>query len=122
MINDPIALQEVLNVEGAYENIKSQVLHTPLQYNQKFSEKYNCNIYFKREDLQTVRSYKIRGAYNLLSQLPPVDLAKGVVCASAGNHAQGFAYSCKLLQVKGVVFMPAITPKQKNYASENVWW
>jgi threonine dehydratase len=70
-------------------------------------------VYLKREDLQIVRSYKLRGAYNMMSLLPPNQLVKGVVCASAGNHAQGFAYSCKKLNVKGVVFMPIITPNQK---------
>ena len=70
-------------------------------------------MYLKREDLQIVRSYKLRGAYNMMSLLPPNQLVKGVVCASAGNHAQGFAYSCKKLNVKGVVFMPIITPNQK---------
>lgn len=67
----------------------------------------------KREDLQVVRSYKIRGAFNMMSSLNEEQLKKGVVCASAGNHAQGFAYSCKKLGVKGVVFMPVITPNQK---------
>jgi threonine dehydratase len=70
-------------------------------------------VYLKREDLQIVRSYKLRGAYNMMRLLPPNQLVKGVVCASAGNHAQGFAYSCKKLNVKGVVFMPIITPNQK---------
>jgi threonine dehydratase len=67
----------------------------------------------KREDLQVVRSYKLRGAYNMMSSLPKEQLQKGVVCASAGNHAQGFAFSCKKLNIEGVVFMPTITPKQK---------
>ena len=113
MLIDLISPSQTLNIESAYENIKAQVFKTPLQFNKKLSEKYNCKIYFKREDLQLVRSYKIRGAYNLLSQLTPDQLKNGVVCASAGNHAQGFAYSCKILKLKGVVFMPAITPKQK---------
>src|SRR6202008_1894760 len=76
-------------------------------------KRYNAKIYLKREDLQVVRSYKLRGAYNMMSSLPKEQLQKGVVCASAGNHAQGFAYSCKKLGVKGVVFMPIITPSQK---------
>jgi threonine dehydratase len=67
----------------------------------------------KREDLQIVRSYKLRGAYNMMSSLPAEQLQRGVVCASAGNHAQGFAYSCKKLNAKGVIFMPIITPNQK---------
>lgn len=89
------------------------VNRTPLQFNQNLSRKYACNIFLKREDLQVVRSYKLRGAYNMMSSLPKDQLEKGVVCASAGNHAQGFAYSCKKLHAKGVVFMPIITPKQK---------
>ena len=102
-----------LDIEGATQRLKSVVTHTPLQLNANLSRKYRCNVYLKREDLQIVRSYKIRGAYNMMRQLSAEQLAKGVVCASAGNHAQGFAYSCKLLRVKGVVFMPIPSPKQK---------
>lgn len=102
-----------LNYYAAMERLKNVVHKSPLVLHKNFSEKYHCNVYLKREDLQTVRSYKIRGAYNMLSSLPAEQLRKGVVCASAGNHAQGFAFSCKKLNVKGVVFMPAITPHQK---------
>ena len=102
-----------LDFAAATERIKQVVNKTPLVYNHHLSKKFGCNIFLKREDLQTVRSYKIRGAYNMLSSLPPEKLACGVVCASAGNHAQGFAFSCKKLNVKGVVFMPFITPNQK---------
>lgn len=77
------------------------------------SEKYGCNVYLKREDLQVVRSFKIRGAYNMIRSLPEEKLQKGVVCASAGNHAQGVAYSCKALQIPGKIFMPTTTPRQK---------
>src|SRR4029078_13457336 len=77
------------------------------------SRKYQCKVYLKREDLQDVRSYKLRGAYNMMSSLPEEQWKKGVVAASSGNHAQGFAFSCKKLGVKGVVFMPVITPRQK---------
>ncbi len=93
--------------------LKKVVNRTPLTFSQSLSKKYQCNVYLKREDLQVVRSYKLRGAYNMMSSLPAEQLQKGVVCASAGNHAQGFAFSCKKLNVKGVVFMPIITPKQK---------
>ena len=93
--------------------LKKIVNRTPLTFNNNLSRKYQCNVYLKREDLQVVRSYKLRGAYNMMSSLPQEQLQKGVVCASAGNHAQGFAYSCKKLIVKGVVFMPVITPNQK---------
>ena len=102
-----------LDIEGATQRLKSVVTHTPLQLNANLSRKYQCNVYLKREDLQIVRSYKLRGAYNMMRQLSAEQLAKGVVCASAGNHAQGFAYSCKLLGVKGVVFMPIPSPQQK---------
>jgi threonine dehydratase len=89
------------------------VNRTPLAYSHNLSRRYQCDVYLKREDLQIVRSYKLRGAYNMMSSLPKEQLQKGVVCASAGNHAQGFAYSCKKLHAKGVVFMPIITPPQK---------
>jgi threonine dehydratase len=102
-----------LDFAAASARLKKVVLKTPLQLSRSLSKKYNCNVYLKREDLQVVRSYKIRGAYNMMSSLPAEQLQKGVVCASAGNHAQGFAYSCKKLNTKGVVFMPVITPNQK---------
>src|SRR5688572_29380467 len=104
---------EALNFEAAANRLRSVVSRTPLQLNHNLSRKYQCNVYLKREDLQVVRSYKLRGAYNMMSSLPADQLKKGLVCASAGNHAQGFAYSCKKLNAKGVVFMPVITPKQK---------
>jgi len=114
-----------LHFAEAAERLQGIVNRTPLQLNANLSRKYQCNVYLKREDLQVVRSYKLRGAYNMMSSLPQDQLAKGVVCSSAGNHAQGFAYSCKKLGVKGVVFMPIITPKQKvnqtkMFGEENV--
>jgi threonine dehydratase len=102
-----------LNIQGAYLTLKSVVLKTPLQYHRKLSEKFEAEIYLKREDLQIVRSYKLRGAYNLIQSLSADERARGVVCASAGNHAQGVAYSCRQLGITGVIYMPAITPKQK---------
>ncbi|HUS03871.1 MAG TPA: threonine ammonia-lyase IlvA [Chitinophagaceae bacterium] len=102
-----------LDFAAAADRLKNVVYRTPLALNHNLSKKYQANIYLKREDLQLVRSYKIRGAYNMMSSLPEEQLQKGVVCASAGNHAQGFAYSCKQLGVKGVIFMPVITPNQK---------
>ena len=104
---------KTLQFAEAAERLHTVVNRTPLQLNANLSRKYQCNVYLKREDLQVVRSYKLRGAYNMMSSLPTEQLQKGVVCASAGNHAQGFAYSCKKLGVKGVVFMPIITPSQK---------
>ncbi|MFT3679174.1 MAG: threonine ammonia-lyase [Ferruginibacter sp.] len=102
-----------LDFIGASLRLKKVVNKIPIQLNRNLSKKYQCNVYLKREDLQVVRSYKLRGAYNMMSSLPAEQLQKGVVCASAGNHAQGFAYSCRKLNVKGVVFMPVVTPNQK---------
>ena len=113
MSDDQIINKPALDIQGAVIRLKPVVNHTPLQYNANLSRKYQCRVYLKREDLQIVRSYKLRGAYNMMSQMSPDQLAKGVVCASAGNHAQGFAYSCKKLNVKGVVFMPIPSPQQK---------
>ena len=102
-----------MDFAAAQQRLKKVVKRTPLILNAGLSKKYQCKVYLKREDLQVVRSYKLRGAYNMMSTLPAEQLQQGVVCASAGNHAQGFAFSCKKLNVKGVVFMPIITPKQK---------
>ncbi len=93
--------------------LKGVVRRTPLERNEVLSEIYEANIYLKREDLQIVRSFKIRGAYYKMHSLTPKQLAKGIVCASAGNHAQGVALSCKLLETHGKIFMPITTPKQK---------
>ena len=102
-----------LNFEEAKKRLSKVVNRTPLQLNHNLSRRYQAKVYLKREDLQIVRSYKLRGAYNMISTLPQDKLQNGVTTASAGNHAQGFAYSCKKLGIKGVVFMPIITPKQK---------
>ena len=107
-----------LDFQAAIERIKGTVKHTPLAFNAGLSEKYNAKIYLKREDLQVVRSYKLRGAFNMISTLNMQERQQGVVCASAGNHAQGVAYSCKKLNIKGVIFMPEITPKQKVKQTE----
>ncbi|EAG2429036.1 threonine ammonia-lyase [Listeria monocytogenes] len=101
------------DVEKAYEVLKSVVKHTPLEYDFYLSEKYHCNVYLKREDLQRVRSFKLRGAFYAISRLSAEQLAKGVVCASAGNHAQGVAYTCNRMTVPATIFMPTTTPQQK---------
>lgn len=108
-----IAFPEVDNIYLAAERLRGVVTHTPLQENINLSDRYNAKIYLKREDLQVVRSYKIRGAYNKMASLSADALAKGVVCASAGNHAQGMAYACRKMGVKGRIFMPVTTPAQK---------
>ena len=100
-------------VEAAAKRLENVALCSPLGLNETQSRKYGASVYFKREDLQQVRSYKIRGAYNKISTIPSAALQKGVVCASAGNHAQGVAYSCARKKVKGMIFMPTPTPKQK---------
>jgi len=100
-------------IDEAALRLQSVVTKTPLQYSKRLSKLYNANIYIKREDLQEVRSFKIRGAYNKISSLSALERKKGVVCASAGNHAQGVALSCSLLKIKGAIFMPKITPNQK---------
>lgn len=100
-------------VEQAYEVLKSAVSHTPLQYDRYLSEKYHANVYLKREDLQKVRSFKLRGAYYAIKNRTKEELANGVVCASAGNHAQGVAYTCNEIKVQAVIFMPSTTPAQK---------
>ena len=102
-----------LDYKKAVERLKPVVYKTPLAFSHNLSLKYEANIYLKREDLQLVRSYKLRGAYNMISSLSADHLKHGVVCASSGNHAQGFAYSCKKLAIRGVVFIPVITPQQK---------
>jgi threonine dehydratase len=101
------------DINKAAHNLQGISMHTPLQYNLQLSEEFGCNVYLKREDLQVVRSYKIRGAYNKISSLTETEKQNGVVCASAGNHAQGVAYSCRKLDIKGTIFMPATTPNQK---------
>ncbi|WP_136481621.1 threonine ammonia-lyase IlvA [Cognatitamlana onchidii] len=104
---------EINDIKVAADTVKKVSAVTPLGPSQRLSKQFGANIYLKREDLQQVRSYKIRGAYNKISSLTSVESSSGVVCASAGNHAQGVALSCKLLQIRGTVYMPAPTPNQK---------
>jgi len=101
-------------VSAAARRLHGVALTTPLQHNQRLSEATGANIWLKREDLQVGRSYKLRGAYNLLSQLSPAEREAGAVCASAGNHGQGVAYACKRLGVRGRVHVPSTTPRQKR--------
>jgi threonine dehydratase len=102
------------DIDEAAERISSVVLRSPLQYSERLSEATGATVYLKREDLQAVRSYKLRGAHNLLMQLSDDEKAAGVVCSSAGNHAQGFAMACRSMGVHGRVYVPAKTPKQKR--------
>jgi threonine dehydratase len=94
--------------------VLSEILEpTPFMKNNHLSDIYDAEVYLKREDLQMVRSYKIRGAYNMIRSLSAESLKNGIVCASAGNHAQGVAFSCSKLKIVGSIFMPVTTPKQK---------
>ena len=110
----PLSSLSAADIDAAAKRIAGVVTPTPLQLSDRLSATTGANVYLKREDLQTVRSYKLRGAYNLLVQLSDEELAAGVVCSSAGNHAQGFAYACRTLGIRGRVYVPAKTPKQKR--------
>ncbi len=101
------------DIESAEATLKEIISSTPLQRNRHLSNKYEANVFLKREDLQIVRSYKIRGAYNKIRSLSAEETGNGIVCASAGNHAQGVAHSCNTLKIYGKIFMPLTTPKQK---------
>jgi len=100
-------------IDKASEVLGEILEPTPFLKNNNLSDIYEANVFLKREDLQMVRSYKIRGAYNKIRSIAPETLKKGIVCASAGNHAQGVAFSCSKLQIIGSIFMPTTTPKQK---------
>jgi threonine dehydratase len=102
------------DIDEAAQRIAGVVARSPLQFSERLSETTGASVYLKREDLQTVRSYKLRGAYNLLMQLTDAEIAAGVVCSSAGNHAQGFALACRSMGIHGRVYIPAKTPKQKR--------
>jgi threonine dehydratase len=104
---------QAIDVDAAADQLKSLITRTPLIYHKRLSAQYECNVYIKREDLQPVRSYKLRGAFNKIISLTEEQRQKGVACASAGNHAQGVAYSCNFLRIPAHIFMPANTPSQK---------
>src|SRR6266498_4757981 len=101
------------SVEAAVTRLASVAVRTPLQRNTRLSARTGAEVWLKREDLQVGRSYKLRGAYNLIAQLDDVQKQAGVVCASAGNHGQGLAYSCHILGVQGKVYVPRTTPRQQ---------
>ncbi|MDQ2798677.1 MAG: threonine ammonia-lyase IlvA [Armatimonadota bacterium] len=101
------------DIETAFARLQGVIAQTPLQLSPRLSDQFGAEIYLKREDLQVVRSYKLRGAYNLMSSLTESEKAQGVVCASAGNHAQGVAFSCSHLQITGRIYMPENAPRQK---------
>ena len=98
------------SITDVYKNIEKYIINTPLEYNKRLSNKYNANVYLKREDLQETRSFKIRGSLNKIINLND---NREIVCASAGNHAQGVAHSCNLLNLYGKIYVPNTTPLQK---------
>jgi threonine dehydratase len=102
------------DIDEAAQRISGVVARSPLQFSERLSEVTGATVYLKREDLQAVRSYKLRGAHNLLMQLSAEEIAAGVVCSSAGNHAQGFAMACRSMGIRGRVYVPIKTPKQKR--------
>lgn len=103
----------IKDIGAALQRLRGVVRKTPLEQHDGLSQRLGADIWLKREDLQQVRSYKIRGAFNKMSTLSTAERANGIVCASAGNHAQGVALSCYKLQIQGTIFMPTTTPKQK---------
>lgn len=108
--------REVVNIDtirAAARRLEAIGVRTPLQHNDRLSERCRADVFLKREDLQAVRSYKIRGAYNFIAGMADTLSPAGVACASAGNHAQGVAWSCRHLGVRGTVFLPRRTPRQK---------
>ncbi|WP_417359971.1 threonine ammonia-lyase IlvA [Galbibacter sp.] len=113
MQTQTVYIPKLEHIKEAAATLKGVAAVTPLNLSHRYSKQYEANIMLKREDLQVVRSYKIRGAYNKMNSLTQEQRDKGIVCASAGNHSQGVAYSCKELKIKGTIFMPAPTPKQK---------
>ena len=100
-------------VQHAKLQLKEVCKETVLESNKRLSEMTGAFVFLKREDLQQVRSFKIRGAYNKIASLTPQERERGIVCASAGNHAQGFAFACNHLKIRGRVYMPATAPQQK---------
>ena len=101
-------------VEAAAERLAGVIARSPLELNERLSARTGAQVWLKREDLQVVRSYKLRGAYNLMAQLDESKRAAGVVCASAGNHGQGLAFACHALGLQGRGYLPRTTPLPKR--------
>ncbi|WP_460765880.1 threonine ammonia-lyase IlvA [Mariniluteicoccus flavus] len=111
---DQLTVPSAADVDAAASRLDGVIADSPLQHNIRLSERTGAQVWVKREDLQPVRSYKIRGAYNLISQLSDAEKSAGVICASAGNHGQGVAYACAALGIRARIFVPATTPRQKR--------
>src|SRR5713101_1584020 len=106
-------MEMVHAIEEAERRLQGIATTTPLQPSARLSEQYDARVLIKREDMQAIRSFKIRGAYNRIASLSAEDRKRPIVCASAGNHAQGVAFACAHLGIGGTIFMPRITPTQK---------
>ncbi|HYH29254.1 MAG TPA: threonine ammonia-lyase IlvA [Pseudonocardia sp.] len=111
---DPLTRPLAAAVTDAAARLDGVGLLTPLHPSERLSATTGARVWLKREDLQVGRSYKLRGAYNLLAQLDDAERAAGAVCASAGNHGQGVAYACRQLGIRGRVHVPSTTPRQKR--------
>ncbi|WP_172254152.1 threonine ammonia-lyase IlvA [Saccharibacillus deserti] len=107
---DPVTMEDIVR---AHHRLREAIVRTPLHRDATLSAKYDCDVYLKREDQQVVRSFKIRGSYNKIRSLTEEERERGIVCASAGNHAQGVAFSCHALGIHGKIYMPSTTPNQK---------
>jgi threonine dehydratase len=114
MTSAPAQSVTASDVDAAAGRLRAVIGPSPLQLSARLSDAVGGEVWLKREDLQPVRSYKIRGAYNLIAQLSPEERERGVVCASAGNHAQGVAFACARLHVTARVYLPRTTPRQKR--------
>ena len=102
-------------------DILSEVVEkTPVMLSERLGDLIGVPVYLKREDMQKCRSFKVRGAYFRMSTLSEEERRRGVVCASAGNHAQGLAYACAQLKVRGTIYLPSNTPKQKRQRIETI--
>ena len=112
--DDMTRMPTAADVDAASARLEGIVHRTPLQLNVRLSAVTGADVWVKREDLQPVRSYKLRGAYNRIAQLTDEERATGVVCASAGNHGQGVAFACQRLGISGRIFVPSTTPRQKR--------
>jgi len=111
--NKLITVPSLSDIKIVADQLKSVVKQTPLEFSVALSDRYGVQVFLKREDLQTVRSYKIRGAYFKISNIPESLRPQGIVAASAGNHAQGVAFACAKKKIQGNIFMPKSTPIQK---------
>ena len=106
-------LNHKANIQKARENLKDVIKETPLIYSDFYSKENKCNVYIKPENFQKTGSFKIRGAYNKITNMPEEERNKGIICSSAGNHAQGVAFSAQQMGIQSTIVMPNVTPLLK---------